>query len=174
MKIYTDCDFKEMPWKNGGGVTTELFCKRDQNNEILFRLSKANVSSDGPFSFFPNLRRVLLLLSGNGFKLTGTTTKKNLTLDSEALYFSGEEAIHCELISGPCIDFNVMVNQSMGEATAKKLLFLNQAPSDSPRERFIYLTKKNLLIHLLPNELLQNVHYSQEECILIEITSLHH
>ncbi len=169
MKIYNACDFKEMPWKNGGGVTTELFCKVDQNNQLLFRISMAKVSSNGPFSLFPHINRALLLLSGNGFKLTGQKTHTTLTLNSPTLYFSGEEAVTCELIEGECLDFNVMIHSQMGKALVSKGPFSAEEANDFNGERFFYFPKQNQLLHLQKNESLENKTYLHEECITIRL-----
>lgn len=169
MQIYNACDFKEMPWKNGGGVTTELFCKVDQDNRLLFRISMAKVSTSGPFSLFPEINRALLLLSGNGFKLTGTKTQTTLTLDSPTLYFSGEEPISCELIQGECLDFNVMIHSHAGEASVFKTLFSSKEANEFNGERFFFFPKKNQLIHLQKGETFDNKAYLQEECLFIRV-----
>lgn len=170
MQIYNSCDFKEMPWKNGGGVTTELFCKIDQDNRLLFRISMAKVSSNGPFSFFPHINRALLLLSGNGFKLSGTKTQTTLTLNSPALYFSGEEAIECELIEGECLDFNVMIHSQMGKTLVFKTFFSQEEANEFNGERFFYFPKRNQLLHLQKGEIFENKSYLQEECIHIQVS----
>lgn len=114
---FTHKDFNEMPWKNGGGVTTELFRLNDSDNSFHFRLSMASVSSDGPFSSFPGIDRILLLLEGSGFHLEGPTLKTSLKKDTPPLYFKGEDPINCTLIDGPCIDFNVMTARHYAKST---------------------------------------------------------
>ena len=51
---------KVMPWKNGGGVTTEI--AKDGSEPFLWRASRAQVASDGPFSYFPGYDRILIIL----------------------------------------------------------------------------------------------------------------
>lgn len=102
-----------MPWKNGGGVTTELF-RIPSGDSFLFRLSMASVKSDGPFSHFPNIDRILMLLEGNGFHLEGLNASLN---DNQTpLYFQGETSVNCTLIDGPCRDFNVMTDRSYAKS----------------------------------------------------------
>lgn len=115
MKIHEGLDFKEMPWKNGGGVTKELF-RLSHGDSFLFRLSCARVESDGPFSLFPGIDRILLLLKGAGFELHFKDKKVTLK-DFSPISFSGEEPIDCRLINGSSIDFNVMTNRNF--ATSK-------------------------------------------------------
>lgn len=52
-----------MPWKNGGGTTREIARFPPDQDEYLFRVSNAEVTSNGPFSLFPRYDRILLLLS---------------------------------------------------------------------------------------------------------------
>ncbi|HLE10369.1 MAG TPA: HutD family protein [Bacteriovoracaceae bacterium] len=112
--------FKEMAWKNGGGKTRELFAipHPEKMGAFLFRLSAAQVESDGPFSFFPDIDRALLLLGGDGFilKLTGDN-RREIRLDEKLspIYFAGEEKIECKLINGICQDFNVMIDRNYGK-----------------------------------------------------------
>lgn len=118
MEIFKKSDFKVMPWKNGGGITTEIFRMPSlDNHSFLFRLSRAEVSTSGPFSIFPNVDRVLLLIDGPGFHLTGTDRKIKLNKKLDLLHFQGEEALSCDLLDGPCTDFNVMTDRSFANST---------------------------------------------------------
>jgi environmental stress-induced protein Ves len=107
IKIFNKTDFKVMPWSNGGGLTTELY---SIHSPFVFRLSVANVEQSGPFSIFPNIKRTLILLSGQGFILN----EKKLDQKFSPIFFSGEDKINCSLIEGPCRDFNVMINHQWG------------------------------------------------------------
>ena len=68
MKIIRRSEFKSMPWKNGGGATHEI-ARNGQSEKILWRLSIADVTQDGPFSLFEGLRRSLTVIAGNGMGL---------------------------------------------------------------------------------------------------------
>ena len=98
-----------MPWKNGGGTTTELFRMPDLNGEdFLLRLSVADVHQDGPFSHFPGIDRVLLILNGDGCILNDKTF---LSKETPPFYFAGEEEIFCRLRTNGFKDFNVMIKR---------------------------------------------------------------
>ena len=56
--LHDPSEFIEMPWANGKGVTTQLAKCADRS----WRLSRAKVDSDGEFSQFPGLERVLTVL----------------------------------------------------------------------------------------------------------------
>ncbi len=95
-------------WKNGGGATREMVrLPRDSASPFTFRLSLATVASDGPFSLFPGISRVLIVTEGEGMALHGPSTKRVLPR-FEPIAFSGEEPIEATLVSGPTTDFNVM------------------------------------------------------------------
>ena len=62
-----------MRWKNDAGWTSEILKVHDgeerDTNDWAWRLSIAEIESDAPFSAFPGVERVLVLLSGNGLRL---------------------------------------------------------------------------------------------------------
>lgn len=115
-KILTQDSFTDMPWKNGGGTTREIFKISNPKNpeQFYFRLSMATVSQDGPFSKFPGIDRFLMLLKGNGFVLN-KSIRFGAPLDQ--LFFKGEDDVKCELINGPCTDFNVMTDRNWGKSS---------------------------------------------------------
>lgn len=118
MKRLTKLDFKTMPWKNGGGITTELF-RYPNEGEFLFRLSRAEVTQDGAFSSFPGIDRYLYLLNGQGCTLSFPDQEVPLLTDSSPLFFPGEVPVFCKLRQGAIQDFNVMINRRWGEASVK-------------------------------------------------------
>lgn len=109
-----------MPWKNGGGVTTELYrLQHPSFDDFLLRLSIATVNSDGPFSIYPGIDRTLLLLEGNGFLLNKNGCPIVLNKKLTPLFFSGEDKIDCQLIQGTCRDFNVMTSRDMASSSVE-------------------------------------------------------
>lgn len=115
-RVVGAADRVTMPWKNGGGVTHELWREGEGPAGFAARLSIAEVASDGPFSRFPGVDRVITLLDGAGFRLTradGVT----VTVDRPAPFaFHGEDAWACALLDGPVLDFNVMVDRAAARA----------------------------------------------------------
>lgn len=104
----TPADYIRQPWKNGKGMTTELLHLRDPAGATLFRLSRASVVEDGPFSLFPGIERNLTVLTGPGFRLTGPGL--NLRCDPLVpVAFPGDVAVAASETNGqPSDDFNVM------------------------------------------------------------------
>ncbi len=66
MRILRAGDHRQMPWKNGGGVTTEVAISPPDAtvSDFDWRISMAKVPASGPFSAFANIERVLAVLDG--------------------------------------------------------------------------------------------------------------
>ncbi|SAL31287.1 hypothetical protein AWB73_02684 [Caballeronia turbans] len=107
-------------WKNGGGMTREIAAGPPgaSLDAFAWRLSLADVASDGAFSSFAGVDRVLVLLDGAGMRLTEAEGRVH-TLDAPLAIarFAGETPIHATLIDGPTRDFNVMVRRDRARAT---------------------------------------------------------
>lgn len=104
-----------MPWKNGGGVTREIVCQPPGAGMDSFdwRVSIAHIASNGPFSAFEQVDRVITLLEGAGVRLRSTDGAFDQRLDQpwEPFAFPGEAPVQGDLIAGDCHDFNVMTRR---------------------------------------------------------------
>jgi uncharacterized protein len=127
MNIVRREDYAVMPWKNGGGVTTEIWVSPPGSGlagaPFDWRVSIADVARDGPFSRFAGYDRHIMLLNGRGMRLE---TDENGVIDL-ALYrpasFSGDWRIVGKLSDGPVRDFNLIVarHKARGLLTCQKL-----------------------------------------------------
>ena len=99
-----------MPWKNGAGRTTEIAVHPPGATLEAFdwRVSIADVERDGPFSRFPGVDRTIVLLSGAGMRLRSSAREVEVTTRFEPEEVSGDDAMECALVGGPCRDFNAM------------------------------------------------------------------
>ncbi len=116
MKILRYNDLVPVRWKNGGGVTREI-ARHCEGNEIVWRLSIADVAMEGPFSAFPGLQRILTVIEGNGMMLERPSKAVLMANLMEPVAFSGDEAIYGLLPDGPCRDFNVIWNPKLAAAS---------------------------------------------------------
>lgn len=111
IRIIDSSTARQLPWKNGKGVTLELAIAppdADLSN-FEWRISSARVESAGPFSHYPGIDRSLGLLSGAGLRLTlGEHPSLDLDWHNPVLSFAGERDIQAELLAGPVQDFNLM------------------------------------------------------------------
>ncbi len=112
-RILTPADYRPMPWKNGGGNTTEIatYPAGADLRSFDWRVSVADVAADGPFSRFPGVDRILVLLSGAGIRLSGAGHDADLRSPFEPYGFSGDDAVDGLLVAGPVRDFNLMVRR---------------------------------------------------------------
>ena len=124
IQIITPQQWQTQRWRNGGGITHQL-CRHDDAHGMLWRVSVAEVASDGSFSRFDNTDRIIMLLNGAGFSLHGVGANPQV-LDKPLgpFAFAGEMPIHCSLINGAVRDFNLMTRRHALTA-ALEVLTLN-------------------------------------------------
>ena len=109
-RILRSSDYQRMPWKNGGGVTAEIWKATAPDGAMLWRLSIADVAGDGPFSAFPGIDRWIMVIEGKGMELRiSDLGTRSVERPFEPLAFSGDAETDCRLINGPIRDFNFMV-----------------------------------------------------------------
>jgi environmental stress-induced protein Ves len=108
MRIIRMSELKTIPWKNGGGVTREIAASQERG-ELAWRLSMADVDSDGPFSRFEGLTRILTVIEGNGMDLI-SAGKTQEALNGLPVRFDGALNIESKLRDGPLRDLNLMFN----------------------------------------------------------------
>jgi environmental stress-induced protein Ves len=108
-------DYKTMPWKNGGGTTTELMAESNGAAEGYdWRLSIASVAQSGPFSDFSGYDRSIMLVEGKGFTLEfAEAGTHHLVRSFEPLRFDGAWRTNCTLIDGPVKDFNLIARKNV-------------------------------------------------------------
>lgn len=121
LRHLTSRDYRRMPWRNGGGMTTEIIVKpappHAPDRPFLWRVSIADVDSDGPFSTFPGCERIILLLHGKGMRLdAGEQGVIDLDEPLSPRRFSGDWQVFGRLASGPVRDFNVILDRDHASA----------------------------------------------------------
>ena len=112
-----------MPWRNGLGSTVEIMKRTIPDSEdFVWRISMADVVTDGPFSCFNNSDRTLLLLNGNGMTLdikkeqTNSTETISLSDPLQGARFRGDDPTIATLHNGPITDFNIMTHRDHCDA----------------------------------------------------------
>lgn len=108
------------PWRNGLGVTREiaLFPPGADTDDFLWRASVADVVGPAPFSRFPGVDRVIVLLEGAGFHMTLDDGRRHaLTKAFAPFAFAGEAGVSVVLEGGGTRDFNLMLRR--GQASGR-------------------------------------------------------
>lgn len=141
------------PWKNGGGVTSELAIDPAGAGADSFRwrISLARIDADGPFSAFPGITRWITLIEGGGFTLDFADGRR---LDVPQPFvphrFDGGLAAFCRLKGGPSRDLNVMARA--GLAMDVRVI---AAGADAPPEGHALVRADGALVRLDATRLLQ-------------------
>jgi len=112
-RVIRNEDLVRVPWKNGGGTTAEVAAFPEGSGFETFgwRISMADVASDGPFSVFPGIDRTLIVVEGEGIELDVEGIAYPLDKSSPKLSFSGDDTTSGRLLSGPIRDLNVMTRR---------------------------------------------------------------
>lgn len=109
--VLRSVDHRKMRWLNGGGWTREIVAWPSRD-DWKWRVSVADIESDGPFSALPGVDRSIAMLSGNGFALTTSLGTVAILRQCELFEFSGDESTMCTLVDGAVQDLNLMVRRS--------------------------------------------------------------
>jgi hypothetical protein len=106
-------DLAVVPWKNGGGVTTEIAAgaPRADDQDWTWRVSVADVAASGPFSEFPGIDRTIAVIEGNGMDLQFDDGRMVPLELNQPADFDGGDAVTGILRDDAIRDFNVMVDR---------------------------------------------------------------
>ncbi|WP_024476114.1 HutD/Ves family protein [Arthrobacter sp. CAL618] len=128
---------RRVPWKNGGGYTTELVVRPDDDatgaaqEPFTWRLSIATVDRDGGFSSFTGVNRSLMALSPGGLGLVDGGHPVALG-QYEVHQFAGENDVAATGVTAPTLDLNLMTRR---DAYTGVLEYLRvDEPTDTGRE----------------------------------------
>ncbi|MET9604308.1 HutD family protein [Streptomyces sp. NPDC006512] len=118
LRILRAADRTATPWKNGGGVTREIAARPEHAGtaDFAWRVSLAEVDTDGPFSVFPGVDRTLTLAEGAGMDLTVAGERRLVGERYAPRHFPGDRPTDCRLLDGPVVNFNVMYRRDRTEA----------------------------------------------------------
>lgn len=118
-RILHAADYERMRWKNGGGWTTQLAvgAASDGTSAFDWRISIAEIESDGAFSTFAGCDRSIALLDGVGMELRFDNAEP-VRLDQRLNFFkfAGEASTFGKLIAGAVRDFNLIVRRDAVDA----------------------------------------------------------
>jgi uncharacterized protein len=148
LQIVRKSSFKEIPWKNGGGVTHEAIRVPAAGETFLWRVSVAHIDVSGPFSDFAGYRRNMVLLQGRGLMLKFNGGENCLLQKiGDSVQFDGGVSTHCDLLGGPCVDLNFMVSKSVrSDARVLRLDKNLFTPAPSAGSALIFSVEAPLLV----------------------------
>lgn len=98
------------PWKNGRGVTRNLFDDSSGAEDWTWRVSIAEITGTQPYSSYPGLRRGQVALGPGDVDLT--INDRTVTLAPEGIVtFDGEDAVTARPSEVGFLDLNVMTRR---------------------------------------------------------------
>lgn len=143
MRILRAADYRVMPWKNGGGTTTEIAVSPDGAglDDFDWRISMAQVGTSGPFSSFAGIDRTLTVLTGEGIVLDiAGQPPARLTTASAPLAFPGDAPTSARLIDGPITDLNVMTRRGRMAHTVERLSYSDEIRIETSADTVLVLS----------------------------------
>lgn len=141
MQVLRANSYRSMPWKNGGGVTTEIIVSPAGAglDDFDCRVSMAKVESGGPFSSFAGIDRTLSVLEGEGIVLSiEDKAPARLEKGSPPLPFPADVSTDATLIDGPIVDLNVMTRRGRCSHSVERIELFGAMDID-PRAETILL-----------------------------------
>ncbi|MEP1768721.1 MAG: HutD family protein [Sulfitobacter sp.] len=117
MQILLSDDLTEAKWKNGGGITRNIAVGM-LGDISAWRISRADVATEGPFSNFAGLTRILTVVSSNSMELV----HEDGTLQArpwEPVLFDGGMPVVSRLPDGPLTDLNLMFDPTLCSGSAQ-------------------------------------------------------
>ncbi|MFT4115544.1 HutD family protein [Bradyrhizobium sp.] len=127
-------DYTRSPWKNGGGVFTDIADAHRADvpvkdwDSLLWRFASTPIVAPGPFSHMPGIDRLQMVVDGRGLVLRAPTREFDEREPFTTVRFTGELEIVTELEAGPVEVVNLMARRGAAEI---ELLALRE-PGDRP------------------------------------------
>jgi uncharacterized protein len=105
-------DLRRVPWRNGQGTTTEIAAD-GPGDELIWRVSLADVGRSGDFSLFPGIDRTIVLVQGAG-RVLHLPAETHVLIPDEPFAFDGGLPVRCT-VEAPTRDLNLMTRRGAAE-----------------------------------------------------------
>ena len=105
--VLSPAGYRRTPWKNGGGVTTDIAFDGE-----VWRFSRTPITTAGPFSDYTGYDRIQVLVAGRGLVLDTPDGEIDLRQPFQPVRFAGETPITSRLERGPVEVINLMGERS--------------------------------------------------------------
>ena len=99
--------YQRTPWKNGGGVTTDIALDNETGGDV-WRFSRTPITAAGPFSDYSGFDRLQVLVAGSGLVLQTPSGEIDVRRPFRPVRFAGETPIVSRLEAGPVEVINLM------------------------------------------------------------------
>lgn len=119
--LLTSDHYTRSPWKNGGGVFTDIADAHRADaavkdwDSLLWRFATTPIVAPGPFSHMPGIDRLQMVVGGRGLVLKSPTREFDEREPFTTVRFTGEDEIVTVLEAGPVEVVNLMARRGAGE-----------------------------------------------------------
>lgn len=156
------------PWRNGGGSTRDIaiFPFGADDGNFLWRASIATIAEAGPFSPWPGINRMLLVLEGQLAISIGGGNEVLLDKRSPPFGFAGEVAIAAKPLGNACLALNFMARRGR-----TRMQLMRCRPDYFPT------AQQTLLLATNPTTVCLNhrvVHLMERDALLVGPTEIAH
>ena len=97
--LLTPSQYRAIPWKNGGGVATDIAAVSAADGEV-WRFGRTAIPVPGPFSDYPGYDRVQVVIRGSGLVLDGPAGEIDLRAPFKIVRYRGELKLTSRLEAG--------------------------------------------------------------------------
>jgi len=114
-------DYTRSPWKNGGGIFTDIADAHRAGSpakdwdSLLWRFASTPIVAPGPFSYMPGIDRLQMVVGGRGLVLKSPTQEFDEREPFTTVRFTGEMEIVTALEEGPVEVVNLMARRGAAE-----------------------------------------------------------
>jgi hypothetical protein len=114
-------DYTRSPWKNGGGIFTDIADAHRKDSpqknwdSLLWRFASTPIVAPGPFSHMPGIDRLQMVVNGRGLVLKSPTQEFDEREPFTTVRFAGEMEIVTALEQGPVEVVNLMARRGAAE-----------------------------------------------------------
>lgn len=146
-------DYTRSPWKNGGGVFTDIADAHRTDaavkdwDSLLWRFASTPIVASGPFSHMPGIDRLQMVVAGRGLVLKAREQEFDEREPFTTVRFTGELEIVTELQAGPVEVVNLMARRGAVEIELEAL----RQPGDrrlTPGTHLVYAAQGDCRIRL--------------------------
>ncbi len=122
--LLTADNYTRSPWKNGGGVFTDIAdayradAPETDWDSLLWRFASTPIVAPGPFSYMPGIDRLQMVIAGRGLVLKSPTQEFDEREPFTTVRFTGELDIVTELEAGPVEVVNLMARRGAADRSS--------------------------------------------------------
>ena len=122
-------DLPREPWRNGAGWTRTVSV-HTMEDQVLWRVSVADITAEGEFSQFAGMDRTAVMVQGGQLQLSNDSIRLEFDGVGSLIQFPGEWSLHC---SAPAVTTQLLtIIVKRGQAALRLQVMENTALALSP------------------------------------------